>query len=287
MSAPQNVIAVIFDFDDTLTHDSTTKLLEAHGIDTKDFWANQVGPMIGDGWDPALAYLTLILENVGDSKPLGSLTNESLRKFGSTLEFYQGLPGLFTDLRNITRDHRLSSPKVEVFIISGGLEEVIRGSSIAQHVDGIYGCRFDTNDAGCISRIKNVISFTEKTRFIFEINKGLGLTVDSRKNPYKVNEAQPLGNRRIPLRNMIYVGDGLTDVPCFSLLEKSGGRGFGVFDRVKDGSPKQAWQKLLAPQRVSSLNAPRYREDDELGALLRAAVSAKCSDLDLATQSAL
>jgi hypothetical protein len=86
---------------------------------------------------------------------------------------------------------------------------------------------------------------------------------------------------------MIYVGDGLTDVPCFSLLGKHKGRGFGVFDPKREGSPKKAWEQLVAPKRVTSLNAPKYRRTDELGALLRAAVSSVCVNLDLRTQAAV
>lgn len=287
MSAPQNVIAVIFDFDDTLTDDSTTQLLKAHGIDTTEFWGVKQKQLVQDGWDPALAYLSLILENVGDGKPLGKLSNKNLEDFGKTLTFYPGLPDMFSDLKSITADFKLSNPKVEFYIISGGLETVIRGSAIASHVDGIYGCRFaETN--GVVSHIKNVISFTEKTRFIFEINKGLGADgADTRTNPYEVNESRASDVRRVPLSNMIYVGDGLTDVPCFSLLERSGGSGFGVFDPGGAGKPKKAWQQLLAPKRTRSLNSPKYRKDDELGAILRAAVSAMCAKIDLRSRQAV
>ena len=84
---------------------------------------------------------------------------------------------------------------------------------------------------------------------------------------------------------MIYVGDGLTDVPCFSLLEKHEGVAFGVFDPTKEGSPKVAFEKLVAPNRVKTMNAPKYGEMDELGALLRGAIRKMCIDIDLKTQS--
>ena len=82
MAAPQNIIAVIFDFDDTLTDDSTTKLLEAHGIDAADFWQTKMRALTQAGWDSPLAYLKLMLDNVGDGKPLGKLTNDALTHFG-------------------------------------------------------------------------------------------------------------------------------------------------------------------------------------------------------------
>jgi len=283
MSAPQNIIAVVFDFDDTLTDDSTTKLLAHHGIDTEEFWKVKVKSLAEEGWDPTLGYLKLILDNVGAGKALGKLSNSSLRAFGGTLKLYRGLPKLFVDLKKLAQAHTVSNPVVEFYIISGGIEEVIRGSKIAKHVHGIWGCRFAETD-GVISHVKNVITFTEKTRFIFEINKGIA--DPDRKNPYQVNQDVPSSARRIPLSNMIYVGDGLTDVPCFSLIGHSGGEAFGVFDPSRADSPKKAWEQLAAPRRVRSLNAPKYGPTDELGALLRATVQHMCLRLDVRAKTA-
>src|SRR5262245_61073581 len=130
MPAPQNVIAVVFDYDDTLTDDSTTKLLESVGIDTKDFWENRMRQLTDTGWDAPLAYLKLILDNVGDGRPFGRLTNQRLREFGATLTFYPGIPELFGELQALAKNHVLSNPVVEFYIVSGGLEEIIRGSKI-------------------------------------------------------------------------------------------------------------------------------------------------------------
>ena len=139
MSAPQNIIALIFDFDDTLTDDSTSRLLEEYKIDADDFWNRQVKKRVDDEWDPTLAYLDLILENIGDDRPLGNLRNEDLRKLGAKLEFYKGLPELFGSLKKDVAEHRISNPSIEFYIISGGLEEIIRGSSIAGYFHGIWG----------------------------------------------------------------------------------------------------------------------------------------------------
>jgi phosphoserine phosphatase len=214
MGAPQNVIALVFDFDDTLTDDSTTALLESVGIDAKEFWAGRAKELLDDGWDPTPAYLKLLLDNVGEDKPFGKLTNAGLRQFGSTLKFYPGLPRLFKDLQQSVSEHHVSKPGIEFYVISGGLEEVIRGSSIAKYLSGIWGCRFAEND-GQIRHIKGIVSFTEKTKYLFQINKGL----PEKTGPYQVNERVDPAERRVPFENIIYVGDGLTDVPCFSLLE--------------------------------------------------------------------
>lgn len=284
MSAPQNVIAVIFDFDDTLTDDSTTALLESAGIDSAHFWRKEAQGLIDDGWAPAPAYLKLILDNVGEGKPLGRLTNAGLRQHGASLKFYPGLPKIFADLRNLLKAFKLSRPSIEFYVISGGLQEVVLGSSIAPHLSGAWGCEF-AEEGGQIRYVKNVVSFTEKTKYLFQINKGIG--ADGRPvGPYAVNELVDERLRRVPFSNMIYVGDGFTDVPCFSLIKKAGGLGFGVFTPKKDDSPKRAMERLVAPHRVDSMNAPRYGKRDELGALLRAAVSSVCSRLDLQTRTA-
>lgn len=284
MGAQQNVIAVIFDFDDTLTDESTTKLLEHYGIDPVEFWQKQNKELIKEqGWDPVPAYMKLLLDKVGPDLPLGNLTNEELRRFGASLRFFPGVATLFRDLRAIAAEHTISDPKVEFYVVTSGLEEIVRGSKIAKELNGIWGCEFAEED-GRIRYIKNVVSFTEKTRYIFEINKGLK---DNRKSPYDVNRHMDHADRPVPLEHMIYVGDGLTDVPCFSLLKHFKGKSFGVFDHNKAGSPKKGLETLLAPERVLSLHSPRYGKNDDLGVLLRTTVNQLCVEFDLRTQSAL
>jgi hypothetical protein len=224
-----------------------------------------------------------MLDLTGEGKPLGKLTNEQLRKFGASLSFYPGIPGIFDDLRALAKRHTHSNPTVEFYIISSGLEEIIRGSKYADCFHGIWGCRF-SESGGQIAGIMNAISFTEKTKYIYAINKGF---LDVRTRPYRVNEAVKSEDRRVPFANMIYIGDGLTDVPCFSLLTTFGGRAFGVFDPKKAGSPKKAWEKLVVPHRVDTMNSPKYGEEDDLGALLRVAVQGVCLNIETKTQTAL
>jgi len=223
------------------------------------------------------------LDNVGDGKPLGRLSNQALRDFGSTLEFYEGIPELFDDLREQVQDHPISHPSVEFYVVSGGLEEIIKGSKIAEYFSGIWGCRFEEHD-GVIKSVMQAISFTEKTKYLFEINKGVNVKAPV---PYAVNEFVAPDNRRIPLENMIYLGDGLTDVPCFSLLALNQGTSFGIFDPKKKDSPKKGWEKLVVPHRVHTLNSPKYGAEDDLGSLLRIAVTGICIKLDLRTSTGL
>lgn len=277
-------IALIFDFDDTLVPDSTTRLLAEHGIDTRAFWEKEAKGLIAEGYDHALVYLKLLLDRVGPGRPLGKLTLAKLRRFGAGLKFHPGVGTLFGDLRGIVRGHR--GVEIEFHVISAGLFEVIEGSSIARNFTGIYASRLAEDPAtGCVRFIKRCVSFTEKTRFLFEINKGIR-PAESLKNPYLVNKDVPPDRRRVPFRNMIYVGDGITDIPCFSLIRKEGGTCFGVFNPAERKSAKRALLEFLGPGRVVSAHAPRYRMTDELGSLLRSAVANLCERIVLSRQQA-
>jgi phosphoserine phosphatase len=275
------VVAVIFDFDDTLAPDSTSALLTAHGIDAADFWANQARALVDQGYDPPLAYLNLLLNEVGPRGRLGELNNARLRTFGAELDgtWFPGLPDLFDDLRGVTAEYR--DITAEFYIISGGLQALVEGSAhVQKHFRAVYGCQFGEDpDTGLISSVRRAVTFTEKTRFLFEINKGVA-AAEAATRPHLVNEYVDEARRPVPFRNMIYVGDGLTDVPCFSLVDKGGGTTFGVFKRTA-ASARQAFQQFLATKRVHSLYSPDYREDADLGAMLRAAVAAKCMSISI------
>jgi phosphoserine phosphatase len=288
MSASRSsVLGVIFDFDDTLARDSTSMLLEDRSIDLEEFWRKEVQALVEDGYDSSLAWLNLFLDKVGPRRPLRELSNADLRDFGARLdgEFAPGIPRLFKDLRGIVDEYRDIS--IEFYIISGGLEDLIRGSRIVtDHFTDVYGCLLDEDPrSGRVSKIKRAVNFTEKTRYLFEINKGLR-SEETRRQPLLVNKDVPALDRRIPFENMIYCGDGLTDIPSFSLVKRMGGLAFGVFDPKSPRSAEKAFKELLQPGRVISTHAPKYRESDELGILLRAAVGNRCSQIVLARQQA-
>lgn len=268
-------IAVIFDFDDTLMPDSTTELIKVHGIDPDEFWGTTVKDLLLTGYEPALAYLNRILDNTGKDRPLGLMTNGKLRDFGKTLSnnFYPGVPTLFKELREIAAAVS-KDINIEFYIVSGGLQDMLAEIPLLKkNFSAIYGCQFGEHPrTGVIHQIKKCVTFTEKTRYIFEINKGISpLAVE--ENKYAVNKDVPVAKRRIPFKNMIYVGDGLTDIPCFSLVKRMGGMAFGIFNPLEQRSAKRALLEFLSTDRVISMHAPRYRKSDELGALLRAAVS--------------
>lgn len=275
------VIALIFDFDDTLLPDTTSALLESRGIDPGAFWSDRASRLVDSGYDPPLAYLNLLLDETKEGNPLHGITNQDLRDFGRTLDdtWFPGLPAMFDDLRELVANQRNVS--IEFYVISGGLEAVIGGSEIVnRYFTGYYGCQFGEDpDTAVINRVKRCVTFTEKTRFLFEINKGIPMAV-SRTQPHMVNRQMEASQRPIPFGNMVYVGDGLTDIPCFSLIMKNGGQPYGVFQPGAE-SAKQTFQELLRTDRVMSLHAPDYRQEAELGAILRLAVQTLAQRISL------
>lgn len=282
-----DVIAVVFDFDDTLLPDSTTLLLESRGIDPDKFWKIDAKNLLDQGFDPTLAYLNLILENIGPDKPFGNLRSEDLRAFGKTLDnkFFPGVKGLADELRAMVKEVA-KDITIEFYIISGGLQDVIDGSDFVRSTfDATYGCLFGADESGTLKRIKRTITFTEKTRYLFEINKGIS-PLDTSKNQYLVNKHIPDRERRIPFKNMIYVGDGLTDIPCFSLIQKNGGTAFGIFKPAVAASAKRAFLEFVKTDRVASTHSPRFAAEEDLGALLRAAVTTSASRIVLARKQA-
>ncbi|SRR5258706_8436198 len=283
-----DVMAVVFDFDDTLMPDTTTALLRKHGIRPEEFWP-QAKALIDEGYDQPSAYLRLLLDNVGEGKPLGKLTNRALSEFGATLdgEYYRGLPAFFDDLRNDIEKQFKGSIKVEYYIISGGLQSILRGNSVvAKYFSGVYGCILgESKETGLVTHIKRSITFTEKTRYLFEINKGVKQEV-SDSNPFLVNEDIPQEERRIPFRNMVYVGDGLTDIPCFSTVKHFKGKVLGIFDPTNSENTKRAIEKFLVPTRVMGVYKPEYGPTDQLGSLLRSLILTRASEIALDRQMA-
>lgn len=277
-----SVIALIFDYDDTIVPDSTTQLLEHYNIDPKKFWEREVKKLIRRGYEPVLAVLKTLIDKIGQEKPLGMLNNQKLREIGKEIAKtqYPGLNELIRDLKN-TVASKYSDITIEFFVISGGLEEIISSNPfISNNFKGVYGCRLtgDTEDSE-LKYIKRAVTFTEKTRFLFEINKGIPQEI-SDKNSSAVNKDIPKGKRKIPFNRMIYVGDGLTDIPCFSLIREHNGAAFGVIPQNMDEAYKfNIYKQVLRTSRVLSTHSPKYNKEDDMGKNIRWEVAEICSKI--------
>jgi phosphoglycolate phosphatase-like HAD superfamily hydrolase len=291
MQITSHVVAVIFDFDDTLTDDSTSALLKKHKYDPETFWRKDHDVLVKSGWDSTCAWLHLFLRFM-EQGTVPKLTAAELLEFGETLKPYEGLSTFFDDLEVLVKQENTATEmfQVEFYIISGGLQEVLEGFSLRHKFKAVWGSQLASEAPNQpLKYIKRALTFTEKTKYLFEINKGLA-QAEAVKNPYLVNKQIDERDRRIPFENMIYVGDGLSDIPCFSLITKmSSGKArcIGVFRPGEARSARRAWLELLVPRRVASAHAPFYDAEHELGSVLRLAVAARCQSIKLEKGSAM
>jgi len=263
-----DVIALVFDFDDTLAPDSTSGFLQDIGVDTAAFWNHQVAALLADDWDPVPAYLYRMITLSRDARH-GVISRERLADWGGRLPLHDGVSSLFERLR---RSVHATHPQIqlEFYLISSGIGDVLRATPIASEFTDIWASEFAYDEQGGIVFPRRVVSFTDKTRYLFHIQKGI-VGSASRGKPFEVNRKIPEERLRVPLDQMIFVGDGYTDIPCFSLILKAGGFAFGVWDPRHRDKRSRAWG-FIEDGRVSNLNQARYDEASELYPLLETAL---------------
>ena len=246
-------IAIICDCDNTLMPDLPSLLLKDNGMEPQLFW-DDIDVMVKDGWDPPLAWMTKLIKLIQDEK-IKQNTNEKLAEFSASVETYPGASHFIDEINS--KLTKKSDVSVEGYVVSSGIESMMKGSSIANSFTDIFGGRL-YEENGIISGIKSSITFTEKTKFIFAINKGI--TSQIREKPYDVNDFIAFEERRIPFENMIYLGDGPSDIPCFSMIEKLGGTSIAI-DSKDEWSKK--WEYELRNRKMDSYK-PDYSENSEL-----------------------
>ncbi len=263
MGAPQTTIGIIYDYDQTLSPNyMQDEVLFPHfGIKAEQFWKRSRELVDNQGYDGELAYLKAMLDYLEMDRP----TNADLRRLGAGLGFYKGLPELFGELNDsLSDEHKLFGVKIEHYIVSSGLKALLDGSRIAPHVKNIFGCEFGEDANGRITFPKRVISHTTKTQYIFRINKGM-------LEPHEdVNDHMPPELRPIPFNHMIYVGDGPTDVPCFTLMKKYGGHALAVYnpEEASRSSFRKCYQLSAHADRLKHIAPADYRPGSHLRLLL-------------------
>jgi len=264
MSTPQNTIAIVYDYDQTLSpsYMQDEVIFPTFGIDGKSFWRRCSEFVREQGHDSELAYMKVLLDTLGMDRP----TNGELRRLGAQLNFYKGLPEMFDDFRDnlLSAEQRDQGISVEHYIISSGMKVLIEGSRLAPYVRAIFGCEFAEDQQGRITFPKRVISHTQKTQFLFRINKGL---LDMSQD---VNDHMEADIRPIPFPNMIYLGDGPTDVPCFTVMRKNDGHAIAVYnpDDPERVGFKKCYQLSTHADRVRHIAPADFRQGSHLRLLL-------------------
>lgn len=248
-----NIIAVVWDFDKTLVDGyMQDPIFEHYGVDATDFWKevnslpkkymDEQGVLV----NPDTIYLNQFIQYAKSGKFKG-LTNAKLKEFGKNLKFYAGVPEIFEKTKNFIEGNPIYKEydiKVEHYIVSTGMTQIIRGSSVIPYVEHVWGCELiegkDDSGEPCISEIGYTIDNTSKTKALFEINKGVH-SKDGREG-VKVNTKIPEEYRRVHFINMIYVADGPSDIPAFSLLNKNSGATFAIYPKGDAKAMRQVEQ---------------------------------------------
>ncbi len=210
------IVALIYDFDKTLSPKDMQEygFLPDLGIEPDAFWADCRRFAVRNRTDGVLAYMYMM--RAASERAGRPLTRKMLEKLGSTVEFYPGVERWFDRVNEIGAE---AGVKVEHYIISSGLKEIIDGSRIAGAFKAVFAASYVYDDAGVAIWPATDVNYTAKTQYLFRINKGI-LDVT---NDHDLNAHTPEYLRRVPFANMIYLGDGLTDVPCMKMTKLKGG----------------------------------------------------------------
>jgi hypothetical protein len=264
MATLQNTIAIVFDYDQTLSpsYMQDDVVFPAFGINAEKFWERCADLVQSEGYDHELAYMKCILDYLSMDRP----TNEQLKQLGAKMKLYKGLPEMFEEFKlDLLEEHHLAAAiRVDHFVVSSGLKILIEGSRIRPYLREVFGCEYAEDSQGRISFPKRVISHTQKTQYLFRINKGL---LDMSQD---VNDHMPDEIRPVPFRNMIYIGDGPTDVPCFAIMRKNGGNAIAVYnpDDPSRSSFKKCYDLSTHADRVRHIAPSDYRRGGHLRLLL-------------------
>lgn len=250
MNAP--IVALIYDFDKTLSPRDMEEysFIPGIGLEPDDFWDRCAEFSRRHQMDGILTYMYLMKKMASGEM---ELTRENLTALGRDVEFFPGVTEWFERINAIGRQLGVS---VEHYIISSGLTEIIRGSQIGRHFKAIFAASFCYDGDGCAVWPSTAVNYTSKTQYLFRINKGI-LDVT---NDRDLNAFTPEYMRRVPFSNMIYVGDGLTDVPCMKMTKQKGGYSIAVH---APGQTELADDMLLQGRADFSVEAD-YSPDSEI-----------------------
>ncbi|MGM7738371.1 haloacid dehalogenase-like hydrolase [Yersinia enterocolitica] len=254
--------ALIYDFDGTLAEGDCAQhgLMPALGIDdVAFFWQSVKKRAKDDNGDEILSYLGLLAERESE---LGSheLSEGNLMKHGESIPLFPGVEGWFERINSYANQHGL---ELYHYIISSGLDAMIRGTSIGSEFRYIYACKYHySSDGKTVTWPAQAINYTTKTQFLFRINKGINNSWDNAA----INKFIEPEDREIPFQNMIYFGDGDTDIPAMKMVRYQGGFSLAVFDNKKwdNKTTQEKVEKLIAEERANYVVPALYNEGSQL-----------------------
>ena len=249
-------IAILYDFDKTLCTQDMQEYDFMKNLDMtpEEFWGETQKMTDKNDMDRILAYMFMMIKKCKEKNI--PLTEEYLNKCGESVVLYRGVSTWFDRINEYGKS---IGANIEHYIVSSGITEIINGTSIAKNFKKIYGCSFLYDENGESIWPKMAINFTLKTQYIFRISKGvLDVTDDDNLNKHRVE-------RRIAYQNMIYLGDGMTDIPCMKLLREKGGRAIALYPSGK----RDKIADLVSDNRINYACVADYSQNSTLEKIVK------------------
>lgn len=257
------VLAICYDFDKTLSPDDMQAqgYIQSVGYDVQKFWDESNDLAKANDMDNNLAYMWKMVQ---ESEGRMVFNKEKLAEYGARVKLFDGVEDWFERIRAYGKTRNVI---VEHYIISSGLKEMIEGTKMARAgaFEKIYASSFYFNDRGVAKWPAQVINYTSKTQFLFRIEKGVLDINDPGVNAYFSPE-----EIRVPFRNMVYIGDSDTDIPCMKLVNTYGGHSIGVYDPATQN--KKKIYKMMHDKRIRYYAPADYTERSELDLLVKAII---------------
>ena len=269
----KKTVALIYDFDGTLSPGNMQEydFIPAVGKSNREFWTDANVLAETQDADPVLAYMARMIQEA-QSKDL-SLRREAFQESGRHVRYFAGVEEWFGRMNRYAEERGL---RLLHYINSSGLKEIIEGTSIAHEFKHIYACSFLYNVDGIAYWPAVAINYTNKTQFIFKINKGVESVYDTRLvNRYMEEEHRP-----VPFKRMIYVGDGTTDIPCMRLVKNYGGHSIAVYNPEDKGKRKEM-NALIRDNRVNFVCSADYSVGSEMDTVVKSIIDKIAADLRL------
>ena len=267
------IVALIYDFDGTLSPGNMQEFgfIQAIGQTPQEFWSKSDGIAKGQDASNILAYMKLMHD---EARRNGiKLTRDDFRRYGKDIVLYEGVREWFRAVNKYGRSHGVI---VEHYINSSGLTEIIEGSPIAGEFKHVFAGSYIYDENGEAEWPGIAVDFTAKTQYLFKIQKG----IFSSRDAVRVNESLADEAKRIPFTNMIYFGDGDTDVPSMKLVNMFGGNAIAVFDPTRP-KKKETARKLLHQGRVNFITPAVYTKESRTFRLVCAIIDKIKADSEL------
>lgn len=250
-----NIIAFCYDYDKTLAPKDSSfdyGFFEKIGVTPEEFWKEVESIRSLKNFEDVLSYMYYAVFKAKQQDV--KITKKDFENFAKNAVYYKGVDSWFERVNNYAKNQGFV---VEHYIISSGLKEFIENTSIAKNFKKIYASTYIYDELNEPIWPAQAINYTNKTQFLYRIKKNVLKETDASVNEKLINK-----NSRVPFKNMVYVGDSLTDIPCMSIVVKNGGHSIGVYEDLP--AKKELMLKLFKHNRINNYCYADYSENSEM-----------------------